>query len=224
MIKAFLPLWVMLFSWFVFACFQNAEADYADLPQVKQSNNYPASTEKWNFTIDRDRSDITFLIKGNIHDTNGFVSMVNGEITALLSADGILTKSEVKIIIKSNDLCTKNKTQDRRMKNKFLEVDRFPEIVFIAAEIKERKGQYVPFKNSTREQPLSIILKGYLTLHGKTKEILLNIDTHIVKDRLITDGSTKLNLKDFDIENPSLMFLRVDDEVNIRFHIESIRE
>ena len=73
----------------------------------------------------------------------------------------------------------------------------------------------------TREQPLLFDLEGDLALHGKTKRVIVKISTYQFNDRLITEGSTVLFLKDFAIRNPSLLFLRVSNEVKINFHIES---
>ena len=178
--------------------------------------------EEGAFAVDPEKSSIAFLLDGNVHNTHGSVKTIEGRVTVAISPDAALKKAEVSISMNADDLDTDNEKRDTRMKDKFLEVKKYPRIDFTSTDVTSLLGteEIILFQAGN---PLTIDLPGKLALHGVTKAITVEVTLSLVGDRLIAKGKTTLNLKDFNIKNPSMMFLRVSNEVQITFHIESIR-
>ncbi len=211
------------FSLFFAACFQNASAGSEPIQTGDKITRGFSSASEWRFVLDQGKSRISFLLKGNTHDTKGSVTKMQCSISMLVSPDGLFSVPDVQIVINPDDIDTKNGIRNRRMKKTFLEIDKFPEIIFRATEIKKKQGQPEVYANLKATTPFPFDLGGELTLHGKTKKISLKINASFLDDRLIADGETTLDLRDFAIKNPSLLFFRVANEVLIQFHVEAVR-
>jgi len=110
------------------------------------------------------------------------------------------------------------------MKKKFLHVKKFPNITFVAAEIKPGQEVKNITKNTFKDKPLPVKIKGDLTIHGVTREIELNVATYFEGERIIADSETILLLQDYNIKNPSFLWFKTENEVQIKFHIELIKK
>ena len=65
-----------------------------------------------------------------------------------------------------------------------------------------------------------IRLKGPLTVHGQTRELEIPVVMDIAENGLVTvDATFSISLEDFEIERPSLVFVRISDEVPIKVHM-----
>ena len=171
------------------------------------------------FTMDPDKSTISFLLKGNVHDTHGSVIKFSLKVFALLDSEGLLIKPEVSLKINAHNLDTKHTGINKRMKKKFLEVEKYPDIIFSSTGFKPGPEAFQPLRLATRGQPLRFDLAGDLTIHGTTNSIVLKVTAFQQDNQLVTEGHTTISLKDFGIKNPSLLFMRVSDQVTIDFHI-----
>ena len=190
-------------------------------PSVESLEFSPKQKEQA-FGVDPEKSLINFYLDGNVHDTQGFAKKIEGKVTIAIAPDTTLKKAEVFITISADDLDTDNDTRDKRMKDKFLEVKKYPRIDFTSTDVTSllRREEIILFQTG---KPLTIDLQGKLVLHGVTKIITVETTLTLVGERLIAEGKTTLNLKDFNIKNPSMMFLRVSNEVQVTFHVESVR-
>lgn len=96
----------------------------------------------------------------------------------------------------------------------YIESDKYPKAVF--------KGNVINIKsvdmNKSGIYPVKI--KGMLTLHGETKEVLAD-GTLTVKDGNITTGKSqfKILLEDYKIEIPSLVKDKISREVQINLDL-----
>ena len=202
---------------FYLSCLEASESAPSGEPLV-----FSPEPEERAFAVDPEKSSIAFLLDGNVHNTHGSVKKIEGRVTLAISPDAALKKAEVSISMDADDLDTDNEKRDTRMKDKFLEVKKYPRIDFTSTDVTSLLGteEIILFQAGN---PLTIDLPGKLALHGVTKVITVEATLSLVGDRFIAKGKTTLNLKDFNIKNPSMMLLRVSNEVQITFHIESIR-
>jgi polyisoprenoid-binding protein YceI len=153
------------------------------------------------------------------------VSTVRGEFTRVSGAvemnEADLTKSSVVATIEAGSIQTREPARDKHLKSAdFFDVEKFPTIEFRS-------------KNVTKTSDGHFKIAGDLTLHGVTKEVVLDADplSPIIKDpqgaaRTGTSATTKINRKDFGLTwNRALETggVVVSDEVNITIDVELIK-
>jgi len=192
--------------------------------QVSADENISEETKRIDLVFDNEKSELSFFLKGNVHDTLGFPEKIDGAATIFISKDGKLAGGEGNVILEAAKLDTKDRKRDKRMKKKFLHVKKFPHITFSTTSITpEQDVKNIAVKTS-KDKPLPVKIKGDLTIHGVTKEIELNVATYFEGERIIADSQTILLLQDYNIKNPSLLWFKTENEVHIKFHIELIKK
>ncbi|WP_310558812.1 YceI family protein [Flavobacterium sp.] len=94
---------------------------------------------------------------------------------------------------------------------KYLETDDYPTAHF--------KGTIVGFNwNNIDVNPKEYKLKGEMKIHGKTKKINTIVTLRKLENKLEIISDFSLNVKDFDIEIPKILSLKVADKVNVNTH------
>jgi len=169
-------------------------------------------------SIDQENSWLTFFLKGNVHDTLGSPEKIEGSVTAHFSQNGDLLKAEGGIKVSAAALDTKDKARDKRMKKKFLHVKKYPDIAFNLTSFSTDTTINIK-KVSGADISLPVTLNGELLIHGVKRNISIECSILLNKGQLIIDGATRLLLQDFNIKNPSLLFFRTSNDVDIKFHI-----
>ena len=84
----------------------------------------------------------------------------------------------------------------------------FPEVVFKSTQA-----------NVDRD---SVFIEGDLTFHGITKKIKTSAYIQLDKNPTI-NGSFQINLSDFNVRRPSLMFIQIKNEVRIDYLFKTVR-
>ena len=64
----------------------------------------------------------------------------------------------------------------------------------------------------------SAMVEGDLLFHGITKKIKTSATIDIANG-FVANGSFNINLKDFNIETPTLMLIKIDDIIKIEYFI-----
>jgi len=192
--------------------------------QVSADEKTGLEAKRIDLVFDNEKCDLSFFLKGNKHDTLGSPEKIDGAASIFISKDGMLAGGGGNIKIDAAKLDTKDAARDKRMKKKFLHVKKFPNITFVAAEIKPGQEVKNITKNTSKDKPLPVKIKGDLTIHGVTKKIELDVDLYFSDERIIADSETTLLLQDYNIKNPSFLWFKTEDEVKIKFHIELIKK
>ena len=175
---------------------------------------------KWEFTFKPEATFISYLLKGNVHDTLGHVKKMQGKASAAITPDGRMTAAAVQFTFAADTMESDEKARDERMKKKFLEISIYPDITYRSTSAGTGLQNAGPVAKATKEHPLAFNLEGSLTIHGTTRAITIPVTVYPENNLLITEGTTILQLKDYNIENPSFLVLRTEDYVKINFHIE----
>ena len=97
--------------------------------------------------------------------------------------------------------------RDRDMRET-LETDEYPFAEFYGKLV----SSFDPDRNAA--QPARV--RGKFTLHGVTREVEVEGTLQPVDGGLKVEASWPLNLRDYDIEPPSLLIMRVRDTVDVR--------
>jgi len=177
-----------------------------------------ASASTW--SIDPDHSSVGFKVK------HMMVSNVKGNFEkhsgTLDLNDKDITKSKVSVAIDTASVSTGVAKRDDHLKSAdFFDVSKYPTMTFVSTKI-------------TKAGKDKLKVAGLLTLHGVTKEVVLEVQglSGISKDpwgnfRRGATATTKINRKDFGLVWNSALEtggVAVGDEVTITLDIEFIKK
>ena len=177
-----------------------------------------AATTNWN--IDPTHSSASFKVKHMmISDVRGSFRDLQGTIAI---DESNLANSQVEIMIVATSIDTGIKKRDDHLRSAdFFDVAKYPNLIFSSKQIRN-------IKNGEFE------LVGNLTLHGVTKEVVLNVagPTVEAKDpwgniRRAAQATTKINRKDFGLGwNAALETggVLVGEEIQIELDIQFIKQ
>jgi polyisoprenoid-binding protein YceI len=177
-----------------------------------------ALASTWN--IDPDHSNLGFKIrhlmvsnvKGNFEKYSGVIEINDKDIT----------KSRVEVMIDTGSVNTNVKKRDDHLRSAdFFDVAKYPTMIFVSKKV-------------VVAGPDKLKVTGDFTLHGVTKEVVLDLEgpTAESKDpwgntRKGATATTKINRKDYGLTwNQALETggVLVGDEVNITLEVEMIKK
>jgi polyisoprenoid-binding protein YceI len=179
----------------------------------------PASAATSTWQIDPQHSAAQFSVKHlAISTVRGGFSKVTG--TVILD-DKDVTKSTVDVTIDTTTVDTREPNRDKDLKSDhFFDVEHYPTMTF-----KSKKVEQV--------SPGKLKVTGDLTIHGVTKEVILDVDgpTAPVKDpwgnqRVAVNATTKIDRQDFGVKWNATMDnggVVVGDDVSINIDAEMIQ-
>jgi len=99
--------------------------------------------------------------------------------------------------------------RDHKMRKDILESAQYPEITFTPEQI---QGQVLP------QGDFKVQVLGSFTMHGVDHPLTLVVQAHFVGDRLTADTQFTIPYVSWGLKNPSTLFLRVNDTVDIAIH------
>jgi len=169
-----------------------------------------AQTGTWQ--IDPNHSSAQFSVRHlGVSTVRGAFTKVSG--TAKYDADPAKIALDATIDAASVDTRVEMRDKDLRSPN-FLEVEKYPTITFHS-------------KHPSASGPGKLQIAGDLTIHGTTKEVVLDVDgpSAPIKDpwgnqRIGASATTKINRKDFGVNGAPGM---VGDEITITIDVELIQ-
>ena len=177
-----------------------------------------AATSTWQ--IDPAHSAAQFAVK------HLAISTVRGAFTSVKGTvqldDKDITKSSVDVAIDVNSVDTRQPDRDKDLRSDhFFDAEHFPAITF-----KSKRVEQV--------SPGKLKITGDLTIHGITKEVVLDVDgpTAPIKDpwgnqRMAINATTKINRQDFGVKWNATMDnggVVVGDEVSITIDAEMVQK
>jgi len=104
-------------------------------------------------------------------------------------------------------LATGIELRDKHMREKYLETAKYPVLVFTIDKSKVKS----PFEGD---------IDGNLKLHGVTQSVRLHYKATGTEKHASVVGSTKLNMKDFNIAVPSYLGVSVKPDVTVTFKLD----
>ena len=176
----------------------------------------PAAAASSTWLIDPQHSSAQFAVRHlGLSTVRGAFSKLSG---AVLLDDQDISKSSVEVTIDINTVDTREPDRDKDLRSeRFFDVAHFPIMTF-----KSKKVEQVA--------PGKLRVTGDLTIHGTTKEVVLDVDglTAPVKDpwenqRVAASATTKINRQDYGVkwnaklDNGGVV---VGDDVNITIDVE----
>ena len=164
---------------------------------------------------------VPWMVHAQVYQTkNGFASFesempvesfkgVSNHLTGRIN----LADSTADFYLDLSTLDTGIKLRDRQMRENFLETDTFPFAEFFGT-------LYTDFDPSISDTQF-VFVRGNFTIHGVTKEMDTAGTIHrAAHDKIAVSASWMLKLSDFNIEVPSLLFYRLNEEIRLEINAE----
>ncbi|MGA2132794.1 MAG: YceI family protein [Bryobacteraceae bacterium] len=150
--------------------------------------------------LDPAQTQVQFTLSDVLHTVHGAFKLKRGTVRYNFATG----RSSGEIVIDAQSGNSGSDGRDKRMHKNILESDRYPDIVFVPDHV-----EGVLPKAS---------IHGTFRIHGKGHEMTLVVETAPAGERMSVSTRFVVPYVDWGMKNPSTLFLRVGDKVNIDVH------
>lgn len=158
------------------------------------------------FIADPNQSQVNFTLGDVLHTVHGTFRLKSGK----LSFNPSTGAASGELVMDADSGDSGSNARDRKMKKDILETHKYPDVVFTPQEV---KGAIALQGKSQVE------LDGIMTLHGQPHPMALHVPLTVNGDTASADISFEIPYVQWGLKNPSTLFLRVSDKVEINVHI-----
>jgi len=155
--------------------------------------------------LDAARSEADITLAGNLHTVKGTFLLKRGAI----QFDPATGKADGEIIFDATSGKTGNGSRDNKMHKDVLESRRYPEIVFHPGRA---DGTLAAEGASTLQ------VHGVFTMHGTDHEVTFPVEVTLAGSAWTAQASFQVPYVQWGMKNPSVLFLKVGDTVQVEFH------
>jgi len=149
--------------------------------------------------VDSDKSIINYTGKHFLHKW----SAENKNISGLIQIENE-TISNIGVVAKVSDFRSGNSNLDSNSL-RVLDALQFPNVIFKSTSINQENGQ--------------IKIDGIMNFHGIEKDISISAKLVQLEESILLSGKFSVYLTEFLIDRPSLLTMKVDDEINLEFEL-----
>lgn len=164
----------------------------------------PVSHEVW-LQLDAGRSGADITLTGNLHAVKGAFLLKRGAIRF----DPATGKAGGEIVFDATSGKTGNGSRDNKMHKDVIESGRYPEIVF---HPNRAEGTLATEGASTLQ------VHGVFTMHGADHEVAFPVEVTLAGRAWTAKASFQIPYVGWGMKNPSVLFLKVGDTVQVQFH------
>lgn len=150
--------------------------------------------------LDPAQTHVDFTLSDVLHTVHGSFKLTRGTVRY----DFATGQASGEILIDARSGNSGSEGRDKRMHKNILESDRYPEISFRPDRVTGTLSK--------------ASVHGQFRIHGKDHEMTLTIETVPAGGRLNIHTQFAIPYVDWGMRNPSTLFLRVGDTVNIDVH------
>jgi polyisoprenoid-binding protein YceI len=165
-----------------------------------------AAAEILTLDLDPQATRITFGFGATLHSVQGTLQVPAGKI----QLDRATGRAWGEVVIDLASAATGNSRRDKKMHEKILETDRFPQAVLRVERIDG---------DLNREGRSELQLHGMLDFHGGTYPIALPVVANTKGDRVTANGMLTIPYIEWGLADPSFFILRVEKEVQVQVHV-----
>ena len=172
-----------------------------------------ASLQAGEYHVDKSAENmVKFISDAPIEDFEGITSHIDGYL--YWEGDDILNQSELYFEVDLNTVDTGIGLRNRHMRENYLHTDKYPKTHFAGKLIKAEK---------TSENEYNVEAEGKFYVHGveKNKKITAKLKK-INEDTYKVSAKFEVALSDYNIEVPSIMFYKIDENMDliVEFHLK----
>lgn len=164
------------------------------------------------FRIDPDRSRVWIEARSSMHPIHGEAEGLEGSIEADMAEGRLNVTGEPRIQIELpvEKLRSGKKLEDVEMMRR-IDARRYPRIIGETTELKENNGRYH--------------IRGDLTFHGVTRQVEGEVTISTPDERsLVIEGEQIFDIRDFGVEPPKILMLKVHPDVRVRVKVVARQE
>jgi polyisoprenoid-binding protein YceI len=161
-----------------------------------------AAAQELIFKLDPEHSTVSFTLGDVLHTVHGTFQLKQGS----LSLDPASGRMSGEIVADAKSGNSGSGMRDRKMNREVLESDRYPEIAFRPDHVEGKLSQ--PGKSSVQ-------VHGIFTIHGSDHELTVPAEVETFSDHWTATLHFVVPYAKWGMKNPSTMFLRVSESVNI---------
>lgn len=169
----------------------------------------PAAAGAETLRLDPAKSKLGFHLPATGHDVEGVLALQSG----LLTFDRATGEADGTIVLDAAATSTGNGSRDKKMRGEVLLADRFPKILFHARRL---EGALAAAGKS------QVRLVGNVDLVGVEHELTLPVEAEIVGERLTASSSFDIPFVAWGLEDPSILFLKVDPTLRVTLEVEGV--
>lgn len=162
----------------------------------------PLAAQMKTFELDPGKTTVEFTFGATLHTVRGSLRAERGMIRFDLATGA----AEGTVVLDATSASTGNSRRDRKMHEKILESERFPDMVFSVERISG------VMKEEGRND---IQLHGILEMHGTRRPIALPATALVDGDRVTATGALDIPYMEWGLADPSFFILRVAKEVHV---------
>ncbi len=144
---------------------------------------------------------INFFSKAPMED----ITADNNQVLSIIDADN--SKMAISILMKSF-LFEKALMQEHFNEN-YVESDKYPKATF--------KGEILDF-NTVNEVVSTKQVKGVLTIHGVSKEMVIAANMIKKNNTILVSGDFMINLEDFNVKIPAIVAKNIAKKIKVTFN------
>ena len=152
-------------------------------------------------TIDVDQSFISYDGRHPAHNWTGVSKEIKGSF--IFDRDNP-TASNVDLFVPVFSFDSKNSNRDSNMLD-VIEDYFYPTVSFTSSEITKEDNGY--------------LITGILFFHGVKKEITIPVNFILDDKKIIVDADFSVSLSDYEIKRPSLLTIKMKDDISIKFYL-----
>ena len=152
--------------------------------------------------IDKAKSFITYHMVHPMHSWDG----TSKEVDGVVQYDDKSSKiSKVAIVAKVSSFDSKNSNRDSHMME-VTEAIKYPTVSFVSSSVTEEGN--------------TVEVNGTISFHGVSKPIHFTAKEVVAGKRKTISGELVLLIEDFNIERPSMMMMKTENEMKMIFSVE----
>ena len=155
--------------------------------------------------LDPGQTQVNFTLADVLHTVHGTFKLKRGTIrfdTGTGHASG-------RVVVDATSGDSGSHARDHKMHKDILQSAQFPEITFAPERV---QGKMLP------QGDFSVQVLGTFTLHGASHPLTLVVQAHLAGERLAADTHFTIPYVSWGLKNPSTLFLRINDTVDIAIH------
>ena len=155
--------------------------------------------------LDPAKSGADIILAGNLHTVDGSFSLKHGNI----HFDPATGKASGEIVFDAASGKTGNNSRDNKMHKDVIQSQRYPEITFSPDRA---DGMLATSGDSTLQ------VHGMFAIHGAEHEVTFPVQVNLSSNTWTAKAAFRIPYVKWGMKNPSVLFLRVGDTVQVQFH------
>jgi polyisoprenoid-binding protein YceI len=161
------------------------------------------------YTIEAAASQITWDLPATLHTVHGKVPKLSGTVE---TSGGL----KARVVVEAAPMATGNEKRDATMREKVLEVAKFPQIVYESESIE------VDLAKLAAGQAIAGRAKGTLTVHGKGLPVESIVHAKPDGRAVVVSGTFSLPWKQYGLWDPSFGLVKVREPITVSFRLKAV--